>query len=85
MPHGRERIMAASWYPVIDPDLCSNCYRRVEFCSHGVFEVGEDQPVVSHPEACVEFCRGCSKICPNEPISYLSGAEKIPLWAAKAV
>jgi NAD-dependent dihydropyrimidine dehydrogenase PreA subunit len=62
--------MAATWYPAIDADTCSNCNSCADFCSHGVFEQGDDHPIVVNPNACVEFCRGCSKLCPTESISY---------------
>ncbi len=69
--------MAANWYPVIDADLCSNCNTCADFCSHGVFETGVDRPAVVQPDNCVEFCRGCSKICPSEAISYFGDTEKV--------
>ncbi|HBE46658.1 MAG: 4Fe-4S ferredoxin [Spirochaetia bacterium] len=59
--------MAANWYPVIDEAKCASCNSCVDFCAHGVYEPG---PKVVAPHACVEFCRGCSKICPSEAISY---------------
>ena len=75
--------MAANWHPVIDSDLCTNCNTCLHFCTHGVFQAGEDHPVVAQPEACVEFCRGCSKICPTEAISYFGDTEKVPQPSAK--
>ncbi|WP_158905746.1 ATP-binding protein [Rectinema subterraneum] len=59
--------MAANWYPVIDEAKCASCNSCVDFCAHGVYGPG---PKVVAPHACVEFCRGCSKICPSEAISY---------------
>lgn len=59
--------MAANWYPIIDASKCTHCNSCVDFCAHGVYEPG---PEVVNPNACVEFCRGCSKICPSEAISY---------------
>ncbi|MGQ9518528.1 MAG: ATP-binding protein [Candidatus Fervidibacter sp.] len=62
--------MAKTWYPVIDAEKCINCLTCVDFCPHGVFEENEGTPVVVNPDNCVEFCRGCSKICPAEAIHY---------------
>ena len=62
--------MATTWYPIINPDTCSNCDTCVDFCPHGVFEHGDMYPKVVDPEACVEFCQGCGKACPSESISY---------------
>jgi len=62
--------MAANWYPIIDAGTCSNCDTCLDFCTHGVYKAGDSAPEVANPGACVEFCRGCSKICPVEAISY---------------
>lgn len=62
--------MAKNWYPIFNEELCINCSDCVDFCQHGVLEVGIDHPQVVGPDNCVEFCRGCAKICPNEAISY---------------
>ncbi len=63
--------MAANWYPIIDKDKCLKCYQCVNFCPHGVYNIGADAfPEVVNPGNCVEFCRGCSKICDNDAISY---------------
>jgi len=53
--------MANNWYPIIDYSKCSRCLSCASFCPHGVFEIKDGKPVVSHPENCVEFCRGCQK------------------------
>jgi len=62
--------MAKTWYPVVNEDLCVNCNDCVNFCSHGVYEAGTTAATVVAPDECVEFCRGCSKICPTEAITY---------------
>jgi len=62
--------MAKNWYPIINAELCINCNTCAEFCPNGVFEAGDSYPQVVNPDKCVEFCRGCAKICPVEAISY---------------
>ena len=62
--------MALTWYPVIDPEKCIGCMTCVNFCQHGVYSENGSRPVVVNPANCVEFCRGCSKICPAEAIHY---------------
>ena len=62
--------MAATWYPIIDESKCVNCNACADFCTHGVYTKGDSATKVSSPDNCVEFCRGCSKICPTEAISY---------------
>ncbi len=68
--------MAKTWYPIIDRDRCIACGTCIAFCKHGVYEEdGNGQPLVVAPENCVEFCRGCAKICPAEAISYFGDDE----------
>lgn len=68
--------MTKTWYPIIDRDQCIACGTCIEFCKHGVYEEGGNgQPVVVAPENCVEFCRGCAKICPTGAISYFGDDE----------
>ncbi len=62
--------MASTWYPVIDYDKCIGCMSCVEFCPHGVLEESDGRPAVVRPDNCVEFCRGCQKICDAEAIDY---------------
>lgn len=68
--------MAQNWYPIISEDLCINCNTCVDFCTHGVYESGDFFPQVVNPDNCVEFCRGCSKICPTEAITYFGDKVK---------
>jgi len=44
----------------------------VNFCPHEVYEVPSNprKPKVVNPENCVEFCRGCQRICLAGAISY---------------
>ena len=67
--------MAQNWYPIIDVDLCINCDTCVDFCSHEVYQAGDEFPLVINPDNCVEFCRGCAKICPEEAITYFGDTE----------
>lgn len=68
--------MAKTWYPIIDRDKCMSCGTCVDFCPHGVYELdGDGPPTVKAPENCVEFCRGCARICPEEAISYYGDSE----------
>lgn len=52
-------------YPVIDPELCGADHDCVDICEQGVFEIPPSgmEPVVAHPERCVEGCTLCVDIC----------------------
>ena len=63
--------MAKNWYPIIDYEKCIGCMECYKFCPNGVFEIGSDgKPKVAHPEKCVEFCKGCGKICEQKAITF---------------
>jgi len=62
--------MSANWYPIIDKEKCVGCWLCVNFCPHGVLAKGEECPEVVAPLACVEFCRGCQKVCDADAIRY---------------
>ena len=68
--------MAKNWYSIIDEELCINCNICVNFCQHDVYEEGGEFPQVVNPINCVEFCRGCGKICPEKAISYFGDTQK---------
>ncbi|MBC7326969.1 4Fe-4S binding protein [bacterium] len=68
--------MANNWFPVIDYEKCVGCFACANFCPHGVFSTDGDKPEVVNPLACVEFCRGCQKICPQDAISYYGDGQK---------
>lgn len=63
--------MAKKWYPVIDYETCVECGACVKKCSHGVYESGTMRPHVVVPDACLEGCHGCQKLCPTGAISYV--------------
>ncbi|ADM28112.1 4Fe-4S ferredoxin iron-sulfur binding domain protein [Ignisphaera aggregans DSM 17230] len=62
--------MAKTWYPVIDYEKCIGCLTCVNFCPHEVYTVENGKPKVVNPDNCVEFCRGCQKLCPTGAITY---------------
>ncbi|WP_461864077.1 4Fe-4S dicluster domain-containing protein [Thermococcus sp.] len=64
--------MAKNWYPIIDHEKCTGCLTCANFCPHGVYDVPSNpgKPTVANPENCVEFCRGCQRICPTGAIRY---------------
>lgn len=62
--------MAKNWYPIINQAACINCETCVNFCPRKVYEAGIQYPEVVQPDACVEFCRGCAKICPTGAITF---------------
>jgi NAD-dependent dihydropyrimidine dehydrogenase PreA subunit len=62
--------MAKNWFPVIDQAKCTGCLTCFNFCPHGVLDVDGDKPRVVNPDECVEFCRGCQKICDQRAIRF---------------
>ena len=69
--------MTSNWYPEIDYDKCIGCMQCYDFCPHKVFEKGPDnKPRVVHPEYCVEFCKGCGKICDQKAITFYDDKSK---------
>ena len=68
--------MAKNWFPIIDEEKCIGCMTCVNFCPHGVFEEVDGKPKVANPDRCVEFCRGCQKICDVRAIAFQGDDEK---------
>jgi len=63
--------LAKNWYPIISKDKCIQDHECVNFCPHDVYTIDDEgYPKVVNPDNCVEFCKGCSKICPSEAITY---------------
>jgi NAD-dependent dihydropyrimidine dehydrogenase PreA subunit len=65
---------AASGYPVIDPDRCGADNDCVDLCETGVIEVGPErlEPVIAHPERCVDGCTLCVDICSKDAIQKVT-------------
>jgi NAD-dependent dihydropyrimidine dehydrogenase PreA subunit len=63
--------MANNWYPIIDYNKRINCLQCYTFCPHEVFVQDKDSKIkVMRPENCVEFCKGCGKICEQNAILF---------------
>jgi NAD-dependent dihydropyrimidine dehydrogenase PreA subunit len=67
------------WYPRINYDSCKGCLLCVNFCKNNVYSVNEGKPVVINPFNCVVGCKACSKLCPNNAISFPSRDEFITI------
>lgn len=63
----REQI---PWFPVINPDKCTNCGSCIDFCNNNVFEAGEKATVVVNPYNCVVGCHSCQRICEFDAITF---------------
>jgi NAD-dependent dihydropyrimidine dehydrogenase PreA subunit len=66
-----ETTAAPGTYPVIQPDLCGADHDCVDMCEAGVIEVVPErlEPVIAHPELCVEGCTLCVDICSKNALS----------------
>lgn len=71
------------WFPEINEDKCSSCYRCVDFCKLKVYgekvDYGKDDPgedsgpaQVKNPYNCVVGCIGCQSVCPESAIDFPS-------------
>jgi len=61
------------WFPTIFLDKCDCCkgtYKCVNFCSHGVLEVREDEVSVVNPLGCIYGCSICADLCPKDAIIF---------------
>lgn len=66
-----EEEVRPRWYPVIDPDLCTQCYECVNFCLFGVFDLDAASRIfVAQPEACRPGCPACARVCPEGAIVF---------------
>lgn len=63
--------MSKTWYPVLNYEICTECGSCFKKCSHGVFKMEENRPVVVNPESCVQGCHGCGNLCPAGAIEYV--------------
>lgn len=68
--------MSKNWYPIINYEKCAECGACVEKCKHGVYNKEKaPRPVVVFPEGCIEGCKGCGSLCPNDAIEYFGDEE----------
>ncbi len=69
--------MSKNWYPVIDYVECAECGACVDKCTHGVYDKSKaPTPIVIFPDACIEGCKGCAALCPNDAIQYVGDTEE---------
>ncbi|MDZ4799011.1 MAG: ferredoxin family protein [Bryobacteraceae bacterium] len=63
-------IIARPVPPVIDTNLCGADRDCVDLCEAGVIEVTAErlEPVIAHPELCVEGCTLCVDICSKDAL-----------------
>ena len=68
-------VTQAARYPVVDQDLCGADQDCVDICEAGVFETLSDrlEPVVAHPERCVDGCTLCVDICRMNALTLTVG------------
>lgn len=71
----RERI---PWFPTIDAEKCTGCGGCFDFCSNGVFKLGDDGTMKAiDPYNCVVGCSSCMKMCPTDAIAFPKQQELI--------
>ncbi len=69
--------MSQTWYPIIDYDKCTGCLACYDKCTHGVFELNsKGLPKVVSPADCVQGCKSCGLLCPEDAITYLGDTEE---------
>ena len=59
------------WFPMIDPELCDNCLKCLEFCQYDVFEAAEGKLEVGRPMNCLVGCSNCKRVCPRNAIFFM--------------
>ncbi len=68
------------WFPIIDPERCSNCGQCLNFCLFGVYSRNSDgQVVVKNPTGCKNNCPSCARICPCTAIIFPKIDEESPI------
>ena len=69
-PSSAERGGGA-WFPVIDPDRCTNCDQCRNFCLFDVYGKTDGGDIrVENPSACKPGCPACARICPAAAIIF---------------
>lgn len=62
---------ARAWYPLVDPERCTQCNECHQFCLFGVYELDAAGALaVAHPERCKPGCPACARICPHSAIMF---------------
>ncbi len=55
------------WFPKINYDNCNNCYKCIDFCPKGVYDIEyinkSKKVIVKYPFNCIINCNACSYIC----------------------
>lgn len=71
--HGINRS-ELEWFPTIDYNKCDGCGLCILTCGNDVFRwiKAEEIPKVSNPMKCVVGCTTCSRVCPEDAISFPS-------------
>jgi NAD-dependent dihydropyrimidine dehydrogenase PreA subunit len=71
-----ENQTGVRWHPIIESKRCGADYDCVDLCEANVLEVQEGrlEPVVAHPELCVEGCTLCVDICSKDALSIPAAA-----------
>lgn len=69
--------MSKNWYPVIQYENCIECGACIEKCCKDVYEKNETKPNVIHPENCVEGCKGCQDVCPEEAVEFVGDTGEV--------
>ncbi|WP_353852695.1 4Fe-4S dicluster domain-containing protein [Dehalobacter restrictus] len=62
--------MSEKWYPILDDETCIECGACFNKCTHEVYKLDGNKPVVVYPNGCVEGCHGCGNLCPVGAIKY---------------
>jgi NAD-dependent dihydropyrimidine dehydrogenase PreA subunit len=67
-------------YPVIDTNRCGADNDCVDLCEANVLAATNErlEPVIAHPDLCVEGCTLCVDICSKDALSIPGAVEVVP-------
>jgi len=63
------------WFPIINPDLCDNCLKCLEFCPHDVYGTEDGRIDVARPMNCLVSCNSCKNVCPKKAIFFMERSD----------